>query len=101
MEYNHDYIVQTIKSKEKLCEKNKTKRALIVIILVSIITFSILIIINKTTGIDILWTILGSFLFGMFYFYINSIIFLYLFSKSEKENKEINELRKKYNIYYD
>lgn len=101
MEYDHDYIVQTIKIKEKLSEKNKTKRALIVIILVSIITFCILIIRNKTTGIEILWTLITSFLFGLFYFYINSMIFSYLFSKSEKENKEINELRKKYYIYHD
>lgn len=101
MEYNQYNIVQTIKKKEKLSEKNKTKRALILILIVSITTFCILMIRNKTTGIEILWTMLGSFLFGILYFYINSIIFSYLISKSEKEKNEINGLRNKYNIYYD
>lgn len=101
MENNYDYIVQTIKNKEKQSIKSKTKRALIVIILVSIITFSILMIINKSTETEILWTIIGSLLFGIFYFYINSIIFSYLYSKSEEEEKEINELRNKYKIYYE
>lgn len=101
MDDKEKYILETIRRKEKISEKNKIKRTLIVIILVSIISFSILMIRNKTTGIEILWTLLGSLLFGALYFFINSIIFSYLYSKSEKEEKEINELKNKYNVNYE
>ena len=96
MQNKQEFLFDLIQKREKLYEKKKTKRTIIVILCFSIIFFCIFYFNFEVKGLDILYTILLSFFCGSIYFYINFIIFSVLYKYSIKEDLEIQGLKDKY-----
>lgn len=86
---------------EKQYENNKFKR-MIATIVCFIIVFAILFLFTQEIkGIkEILICIVSSTVCGFLYFYLNILIFIPLFNKSQKENVHLEKLKDKYNSLY-
>ena len=82
-----------IENYEKQAQSNKTKRMVTVFITVSIAIFLIMfLVINLNFATSLLCSVVCS----LFYLYTGSMIFSYLFLKSDEENKKIEDLKKLY-----
>ena len=81
-------------TKEKQIKKAKIKRMIITILGFGILYYILFACFHKPTGTEIISNILAAIFMGGFHFWINSIIFLTLFQKSEAENKHLEYLRK-------
>lgn len=80
---------------EERNEKNKTKRNITYIMVISLIFFCMMF--DKIENIkDFFECILFSILSGAFYFIVNAVAFLPLFSASERENRMLDKLKEEY-----
>jgi len=101
MQNKQEFLFDLIQKREKLYEKKKTKRTIIVILCFSIIFFCIFYFNFEVKGLDILYTVLMSIFCGCIYFYINFIIFHIMYKYSFEENAELKHLRDEYNRLID
>lgn len=77
---------------EKKYENNKIKRAIITILIATIIFFFIG---NYLFGINnLIESIITSLVCAVIYFYVSTLVFLFLFNKSTSENNHIKYLEK-------
>lgn len=80
---------------EKKIESARLKRALITIAVFALVFFCIFCLVAKPVGVrKILGTAAVSIVVSAFHFYINSIVFVTLFQRSETERKIIEEMQK-------
>ena len=80
---------------EEQNEKNKTKRNITYIMVISLIFFCMMF--DKIENIEgFLLSILFSVLGGAFYFFINICVFSSYFYANENENRMLDELKEKY-----
>lgn len=86
-------LYKALNEKEKQIEKSRIKRTLITIAFYSILFFLMWYFLEKTKGIDILGMLLASILFGGISFWINAIVFGTLNTKSQEENKALEQIK--------
>ena len=92
-----DLLWKELCEKEEKFEKNKFKRFVYSIIGLTIVFLVLLIYLDKIQSLkDFLCAIPVSIFTAGLYFYINLLIFLPLFKKSEEENKILERLKKEY-----
>ncbi len=92
-----DFLYNQILKLSNENKKNKTIRCIIAISLIAVI-FSLIFLQNEelNTFLDFIVLIICAFFAGVFYFYVNSIIFIYLIQKSQDEKRELEMLIKEY-----
>ena len=88
----HQLIIET----EERYEKQKIKRALFACLGYGIAIFAIALYVSWPVeiSVDILLTLVASIFLGGFLFYVNSLVFTFLFMKSNNENGHLEFLRK-------
>ena len=80
---------------ERRFEANKTKRALQTILAFAVVFFVIFYSTDRPTGLEIIGTAVASIVMAGIYFLINATIFGQLASKSNSENKILEDMKKK------
>ena len=79
-----------IENYEKQAESNKLKRLVTMFIVISIVIFLIMFLVANLSFITSLFCSVGC---SLIYLYTGSLVFTYLFLKSEEENKKIEDLK--------
>lgn len=93
-----EFLMKQIQLKEKEFEKNKFRRTVFMILVITLVLYSIIFSFRNEIK-DIKSFILAIIIcvFGaIFYFYINLLIFIPLISKSIEEGKQLDDLIQKY-----
>ena len=88
-------LYKALNEKKKQIEKSRLKRTLITIAFYSILFFLMWYFLEKPKGINILGMLLASILFGGISFWINAIVFGTLNTKSQEENKALDQIKSK------
>ena len=88
----HQLIIET----EERYERQKSKRALFACLGYGIAIFAIALYVSWPVeiSVDILLTLVASIFLGGFLFYVNLLVFTFLFTKSNNENGHLEFLRK-------
>ena len=89
-----DFYYKLLRTTENQVEKARNKRTILTILLFSLLYFLIFYFTYDPTGLEIPGTLFASLFIGGFHFWLNSIIFTTLHTKSEAENKNIELIKK-------
>lgn len=89
-------LYQLIIKTEEYYEKQKTKRALVACLSYGITIFVIVLYVSWPVELsfEVLGVLAGSIFLGGFLFYVNLLVFTYLFAESNNENRHLEFLRK-------
>ena len=90
-----EMLAKQIYEKDKEFEKNKFRRTILTIVGIAIFFF-LLSFKSINDFKSFLIALVGCSVGAAFYFYINMLIFVPLFTKSAEENKILEDLKKKY-----
>lgn len=92
---NKNELYRIFHKREKQVETAKNKRAIITIGAFTLVYFLIFCLDKKPTGLDVIGDIISAFFIASLHFGINATIFQQLFSRSEAERKELEEIKKR------
>lgn len=88
-------LYKALNEAEKRVEKARLKRALITIAFYSVLSFGIWYICESPKGMDILGILLISMISGVITFFLNTIVFNTLNTKSRAEDNMLDSIRSK------
>lgn len=91
---NRDELYKLLLQKEKQFDTAKWRRFLLTIAAFAVLFFLLACISKKPTGIDILYSLLGSVVGSFFYVLINTAVFGNLARIGESENRMIENIKK-------
>ena len=94
IENERNRLQQLYWQREKEFEAAKGKRTIITILGFALAYFLILYIIEKPTGFDIVSIFVSAMVLAGLHFFVNTLVFMYLFQKGHDESERLKAIQK-------
>lgn len=88
-------LYRLLQERDAEFEKAKGKRTIITILGFSIFYYWLFFNQGNPTGVELLLIIIPSIIVAGFHFFVNALVFVYLFNKSKTENEILDDIKKR------